>query len=121
MDFYKRVGLVCRAIPKGRASTYGQIALLCGMPNHSRQVGFALNRGLSGDVPAHRVVNHQGYLTGALSFDTPDLQRILLEAEGVECYEDKPGRFRVDLKRFGWKNTMEEAAELQKKFAESGI
>lgn len=116
MDFYKRVGLVCRAIPEGRVSTYGQIALLCGMPNHSRQVGFALNRGLAGDVPAHRVVNSQGYLTGARSFDTPDLQRKLLEAEGVEIYEDKPGRFRVNLKEFGWKNTMEEAVELNARF-----
>lgn len=121
MDFYKRVSLVCRAIPEGRASTYGQIALLCGMPNYSRQVGFALNRGLAGDVPAHRVVNHQGYLTGAQAFDTPDLQRKLLEAEGMEIYEDKPGQFRMDLKKSGWKNTMEEAKEFQKKFAELGI
>ena len=65
MDFYKRVGITVRAVPEGKVATYGQIALLCGKPKNARQVGYALNRGLAGEVPAHRVVNSQGYLTGA--------------------------------------------------------
>ena len=78
MDFYKRVGITVRTVPEGRVATYGQIALLCGKPKNARQVGYALNRGLAGEVPAHRVVNSQGYLTGAASFEHTDLQRMLL-------------------------------------------
>ena len=118
MDFYKRVGIVCEGIPCGRVSSYGQIALLCGMPSHARQVGYALNRGLAGKtVPAHRVVNAGGYLTGARSFETPDTQRERLEAEGVypDC-ED-----RVDMKKYGWKNTLEDALGFREHFEEQGI
>ena len=61
MDFYEKTAIVCRMIPEGRVSTYGQIALLCGNPRYARRVGFALGRKLT-DVPAHRVVNHQGIL-----------------------------------------------------------
>lgn len=97
MDFYRRVEIVCKNIPRGKVATYGQIALLCGAPRHARQVGYALNKKLS-NVPAHRVVNHQGYLSGALAFQTPDLQVQLLTAEGVQVGEDR----RVDLKKYGW-------------------
>ena len=71
MDFYKRVGIVCNAIPEGRAASYGQIALLCGKPRNARQVGYCLNRGRAGKVPAHRVVNSQGYLTGGRILRAP--------------------------------------------------
>ena len=85
MDFYQRAGIVCRSIPRGKVASYGQIALLCGKPKNARQVGYALNRGKLGEeVPAHRVVNGRGRLTGAASFDTFDMQRNLLEGEGVE-------------------------------------
>ena len=77
------MGVVCRAIPAGRVATYGQIALLCGKPQCPRQVGTVLGRGAGGEVPAHRVVNRQGYLSGAKSFLGPDIQRLSLEAEGV--------------------------------------
>lgn len=121
MDFYKRMALVCACIPEGRAATYGQIALLCGKPRNARQVGMALNRGLAGaDVPAHRIVNAKGILSGAAAFDMPDLQKRLLEEEGVEV-TGKPGSWQVDLKRFGWKNTMEEAMLLAKEFERRGI
>ena len=96
-DFYKRAAFVCQSIPYGKVATYGQIALLCGKPKNARQVGYALNKKLS-NVPAHRVVNHQGYLSGALAFQTPDLQVQLLTAEGVQVGEDR----RVDLKKYGW-------------------
>ena len=83
-DFYKRAAIVCRAIPYGKAATYGQIALLCGKPKNARQVGYALNRNrLGDDIPAYRVVNARGILSGAAAFDTADMQKLLLENEGV--------------------------------------
>ena len=117
MDFYKRVGITVRTVPEGKVATYGQIALLCGKPKSARQVGYALNRGLAGEVPAHRVVNSQGYLTGAASFEHPDLQRMLLEEEEVLVSAEG----RVDMKRDGWKNTLEDALRLKEIFERDGI
>ena len=115
MDFYKRVAYVVKEIPKGRVATYGQIAMLCGKPQNSRQVGYALNRKIEDhDVPAHRVVNHKGCLSGAFAFDTWDLQRRLLDREGVEVSEDN----RVDLKVYGWKNSLEDAIRFRKIFGD---
>ncbi len=108
MDFYQRMALVCKRIPKGRVATYGQIALLCGKPKNARQVGYGLKRGLAGeDIPAHRIVNAKGLLAGAVYFDTPDLQKLLLEAEGVEVRRTEEG-WKVDLKRYGWDNRFED-------------
>lgn len=121
MDFYKRMAHVCRRIPYGRAASYGQIALLCGMPRHARQVGYALRTGLAGDgVPAHRIVNARGILSGAAAFESPDLQKRLLEQEGIPVEWTKEG-WKVDLRRFGWRNTMEEAEELYTLFQTLGI
>ena len=116
MDFYRRIGLACSRIPKGRVATYGQISRLCGLDRHARQVGRALKYGLAGTVPAHRVVNHLGFLTGAPSFQSPDFQRLALEAEGVRVLDG-----RVDLKAYGWQTTMEEASELAGRFRELNI
>ena len=108
-DFYKRATIVCRAIPYGKAATYGQIALLCGRPKNARQVGYALNRNRLGDaIPAHRVVNARGILSGAAAFETADMQKILLENEGVKI-RFTPDGWQVDLKKDGWHNTMEDA------------
>ncbi|RGZ01766.1 MGMT family protein [Clostridium sp. AM58-1XD] len=116
MDFYKDMSIVCSYIPYGKVATYGQIALLCGKPKNARQVGYALRQGLAGDmVPAHRIVNARGILSGAGSFETWDMQKLLLEGEGVEVVRTEEG-WRVDLSRFGWKNTMEEALEIRKRF-----
>ena len=112
MDFYKRVGITVRAVPEGKVATYGQIALLCGKPKNARQVGYALNRGLAGEVPAHRVVN-----SGAASFEHPDLQRMLLEEEEVLVSAEG----RVDMKRDGWKNTLKDALRLKEMFEREGI
>ncbi|MCI9221180.1 MAG: MGMT family protein [Lachnospiraceae bacterium] len=109
MDFYQKMALICSRIPKGRVATYGQIALMCGKPKNARQVGYALKRGLAGeDIPAHRIVNARGILAGAVYFDTPDLQKLLLETEGVEVLRTDEG-WKVDLKRFGWDNRLEDA------------
>lgn len=121
MDFYRRMNLVCFRIPAGTVATYGQIALLCGRPNHARQVGYGLKLGLAGkDVPAHRVVNSRGELSGAGYFETPDLQKLLLQEEGVGTIWTGNG-WKVDLKKYRWKNTMEEAEELAERYVRDGI
>ena len=116
-DFYKRIGIVCRSIPAGKVATYGQIALLCGKPKNSRQVGYALKMDLAGEVPAYRVVNSRGILSGAFHFETPDLQKILLTEDGIEVVWTPDG-WKTDPKKYQWKNTMEEAEELWRRFEE---
>lgn len=121
MDFYKRVELVCSRIPNGTVASYGQIALLCGMPKHARQVGFALNRNLAGEqAPAHRVVNARGVLSGAASFETYEMQKLFLEKEGVTVAKGREG-WQVDLKKYGWKPDMKEAVWLREEFLRRGI
>lgn len=121
MDFYKRMGLVCRRIPAGTVATYGQIALLCGKPRNARQVGRGLRLNLAGeDIPAHRVVSANGRLSGAGYFETWDMQKLLLEEEGVAVSRTDSG-WIVDLDKYGWKNTMEDACLLQELFAASRI
>lgn len=116
MDIYKRIGIVCRQIPAGRVATYGQIALLCEKPRNSRQVGYALKKGLAGeDIPAYRVVNSRGILSGASYFETYDMQKLLLEEEGV-AVNLRDGVWWVDLKQYGWQNTMEDVYLLQSMF-----
>lgn len=116
MDIYKRIGIVCRQIPAGRVATYGQIALLCEKPRNSRQVGYALKKGLAGeDIPAYRVVNSRGILSGAFYFETYDMQKLLLEEEGV-AVKFLDGAWWVDLKQYGWQNTMEDVYLLQSMF-----
>ncbi|MBE5971393.1 MAG: MGMT family protein [Lachnoclostridium sp.] len=118
MDFYKRIGIVCNHIPQGKVATYGQIALLCGKPKNSRQVGYALKMNLAGEVPAYRVVNSKGVLSGAFHFEMPDLQKILLTEDGIEVIWTPDG-WKTDLKKYQWKNTMEEAEKLQYLFKEN--
>ena len=120
MDIYQRIGIVCREIPEGKAATYGQIALLCGKPKNARQVGYALKHGLAGNVPAHRVINGRGILTGAACFETGDMQKLLLEGEGVAVTRTEDG-WHVDLTQYGWKNSLEDALRLEKRFREEGI
>lgn len=121
MNFYKRMELVCNSIPAGHVATYGQIAMLCGKPKNARQAGYGLKCGLAGkDIPAHRVVNAKGMLVGAAYFDTPDLQKRLLEAEGVSVKRADNG-WQVDLKRFGWKNTLADAMRLQEIFLRESL
>ena len=120
MDFYKRMKMVCERIPAGRTATYGQIALLCGKPGNARQVGYALNHGRAGVVPAHRIVNAKGILSGAEAFETSEMQKQLLESEGVEVQKTDAG-WKIDLKKFGWENTMQEAEQLYRLFKEAGV
>ena len=104
------------AIPKGKVATYGQIALLCGKPKNSRQVGYGLKKNLAGeDVPAYRVVNGKGELSGACYFEFPGLQKLLLEKENIEVIWNGKN-WCVDLKKFGWENSLEEADLFRQQF-----
>lgn len=118
MTFYEKMRLVCLTIPAGRVATYGQVAMLCGQPKHARQVGYGLKHDLAGaDVPAFRIVNGKGELSGAVHFQIPGLQQRLLEEDGVEvCWNGKC--WCVDLKKFGWKNTVEDAEWFRLQFAQ---
>jgi methylated-DNA-protein-cysteine methyltransferase-like protein len=97
---YERIYAVVRRIPRGRVATYGQVALLAGIPGHARQIGYALH-GLAGvsAVPWQRVVNREGRISPRRDPDAEERQRCLLEAEGV-CF-DAAGR--IDLARFQWR------------------
>jgi methylated-DNA-protein-cysteine methyltransferase related protein len=94
-DFYQRVYEVVLRIPYGRVSTYGHIATYLGMRGSSRMVGYALTSSnkLGLDVPAHRVVNRNGLLTGKNHFGHPDMMASLLEAEGVQVVDDQVQEF----------------------------
>jgi methylated-DNA-protein-cysteine methyltransferase-like protein len=117
-NIYRRIAIIGSFIPYGKVVTYGQIALLCGKPKNSRQIGHALNRGKAGgDFPAHRVVGSQGYLSGAGAFSGPGGQGGLLREEGVEVSPEG----RVDLKKYGWQNSMEDALKLQAFFERENI
>jgi len=96
---YDRIYAQIRQIPRGRVATYGQIAALAGLEGHARQVGYALHALPDESVPWHRVVNARGEVSPRSRGDSHELQRILLEAEGIEF--DRRGR--IALQRFQWK------------------
>jgi methylated-DNA-protein-cysteine methyltransferase-like protein len=99
VNFYEQVYHVVRQVPAGKVVTYGQVAALLGQPRAARAVGYAL-RSLppSADVPWHRVINQQGQISLRYPVDSPLLQRLLLEEEGVVF--DPAGR--VDLGIYRW-------------------
>ena len=89
-DFFQAVYAVVRLIPKGRATSYGAIAKCLGSGKSSRMVGWAMSASHSlTDVPAHRVVNRNGMLTGKFHFKTETQMQQLLESEGVLVQNDK--------------------------------
>jgi methylated-DNA-protein-cysteine methyltransferase related protein len=90
--------LVC-ACPAGRVTTYGWIGAALGFPRGARMVGWIMNETPDRlNVPAHRVINAKGELTGSWAFGQRGRMRALLEAEGVVFDENE----RVDMKRYGW-------------------
>lgn len=94
-NFYEEVYQVVRLIPKGRVTNYGAIAAYLGTASSSRMVGYAMNAagGIHPHVPAHRVVNRQGLLTGKSHFGG-DVMQQLLESEGVRIEDNKVVEFR---------------------------
>lgn len=88
--FFQDVYDVARLIPKGRVTSYGAIASYLGVKKSARVVGWAMNGAhIFPDVPAHRVVNRNGLLTGKHHFATPTRMQELLEAEGVKVQNDQ--------------------------------
>jgi methylated-DNA-protein-cysteine methyltransferase-like protein len=103
-DFFIDVYDVVRLIPKGRVTSYGSIAKYLGAPRSSRMVGWAMNAAHSlPDVPAHRVVNRQGMLTGKMHFSSPTQMEELLKAEKIMVQKDQV----VDFDKHYWDPSIE--------------
>jgi methylated-DNA-protein-cysteine methyltransferase-like protein len=99
-DSYQRIYKTVKRIPRGRVATYGQIATLAGLDGHARQVGYALHSLPDrSDIPWHRVINAKGEVSPRNSGDSHELQRMLLEEEGVVFSLDG----KVSLAQFRWK------------------
>ena len=97
--FFERVYQLVRQVPPGKVTSYGAVARMLGNPNGARTVGWALNSIPEGsDVPWHRVINARGAISPRSAQSIADLQRALLEDEGIEFDEDGG----VDWERFGW-------------------
>lgn len=96
LNFFEKVYEVVRLIPEGRVTTYGAIARFIGSPQSARMVGWALNstKQLPEWIPAHRVVNRNGLLTGKLHFQNNNTMREMLESEGIDTLNDKILNFK---------------------------
>src|SRR6188508_2023501 len=89
-NFFERVYNVVKQIPYGKVTSYGAIAKVLGSARSARMVGWAMNAAHNlEDVPAHRVVNRKGLLTGKHHFDGTNLMQQLLESEGIKVKENK--------------------------------
>jgi methylated-DNA-protein-cysteine methyltransferase-like protein len=90
-SFFAAVFDVVRQIPKGRVTSYGAIAAALGTKSSSRMVGWAMNSShvVTPKIPAHRVVNRKGLLTGKMHFAYPEQMQELLEKEGVKIEDDQ--------------------------------
>lgn len=96
-SFFSRVYEIVRQIPTGRVTTYGAIAKAIGSPGAARMVGWAMNNSHKVDatLPAHRVVNRNGMLTGKHHFPNEKIMQELLESEGIEIKDDKVVCFKT--------------------------
>ena len=89
-NFFERVYTIARQIPYGKVTSYGAIAKALGTARSARMVGWAMNASHSlEDVPAHRVLNRKGLLTGKLHFDGTNLMQQLLENEGITVIDNQ--------------------------------
>lgn len=98
-NFFERVYAVARHIPFGRVTSYGAIAKAIGTARSARMVGYAMNASHTiDDVPAHRVVNRKGLLTGKFHFDGTNLMQQLLESEGIVVVDNQI----IDFEKHFW-------------------
>ena len=97
-SFFDKVYEVARLIPYGRVTSYGAIAKYLGAARSARMVGWAMNNSHTKEVPAHRVVNRIGVLTGKHHFEGTNLMQQLLENEGVKIKDNQV----VDFKTLFW-------------------
>jgi methylated-DNA-protein-cysteine methyltransferase-like protein len=104
-NFFDRVYEVVKQIPHGRVTSYGAIARYLGSPQSSRMVGWAMNQSHSSTdfIPAHRVVNRNGMLTGKHHFGGPLVMEELLESEGIRIEDDQV----VDFELLFWNPAVE--------------
>lgn len=103
-DFFERVYAVVQQVPYGRVTSYGAIARYLGTARSARVVGWAMNKSHTlDDVPAHRVVNRKGLLTGKHHFDGTNLMQQLLENEGVKVVDHQI----VDFEKHFWDPSLE--------------
>lgn len=99
LNFNQRVYEIVKQVPLGKVTTYGAVARAIGAPRCSRQVGWALHSNPQpGVIPCHRVIFKDGSLTDGFAFGGRDVQRAMLEAEGVTVSDD----YKVDLSVYGW-------------------
>ena len=99
LDFFDRVYFVVRKIPFGKVTSYGAIAKHLGSPQSSRVVGWAMNNShYKNDIPAHRVVNRNGMLTGKHHSSGTNLMKELLEYEGIKVVDN----IVLDFEKFFW-------------------
>lgn len=89
LSFFEKVYEIARQIPFGRVTSYGAIANYLGAARSARMVGYAMNGSHGKDVPAHRVVNRKGLLTGKHHFEGTNLMQQLLESEGVKVIDNQ--------------------------------
>ena len=97
--FFDKVYEVVKKVPCGKVTTYGDVARLCGNPRMARQVGWALHcNPQPGVIPCHRVVFSSGSVCTGFALGGKEVQKAMLEAEGVEVSED----YKIDLKKYRW-------------------
>lgn len=98
-NFFERVYAVARLIPYGRVTSYGAIAKFLGAARSARMVGYAMNAShIHPDIPAHRVVNRKGLLSGKHHFSGSNLMQDLLISEGIEVKENQV----MDFEKYFW-------------------
>jgi methylated-DNA-protein-cysteine methyltransferase-like protein len=104
-NFFERVYAVARQIPFGKVTSYGAIAKAIGSARSARMVGYAMNASHTiDDVPAHRVVNRKGLLTGKFHFAGTNLMQQLLESEGIEVVDNQI----IDFEKHFWQPPVSE-------------
>lgn len=97
-NFFDKVYEVARKIPYGRVTSYGAIAKYLGAARSARMVGWAMNNSSEKDIPAHRVVNRVGVLTGKHHFGGTNLMQQLLENEGIKVKDNQI----IDFQKYFW-------------------
>ncbi len=93
ISFFEKVYEVAKQIPYGKVTSYGAIAKYLGAARSARMVGYAMNGSHGKDIPAHRVVNRKGLLTGKHHFDGTNLMQQLLESEGIKVADNQIQNF----------------------------
>ena len=95
LNFFDKVYQVAKQIPYGKVTSYGAIARYLGAAKSARMVGYAINASAGKEIPAHRVVNRKGLLTGKQHFNGINLMQQLLENEGVKVVDNQIQNFET--------------------------